>query len=95
VVSGEASDRSRFAPSEVRRYLKALRVPLFVWSVAEEPPREWLPTVEILSAGDLRRAAEQVERELGRQLIVWLEGSYMVNRIEIDPSTAGFELVGY
>src|SRR5207244_1746009 len=61
VLVGDAKDRSRFDPATVRRYLAALRVPLFVWCLGS-PERGsaaegWGTPVRVLKGEtDLQRA---------------------------------------
>lgn len=68
-------DYSRMEAPTVRRYLAAIGVPLFVWSVLGPQPElelAWGTIVDISSPDRLVKATEAVKRELESQRIVWL-----------------------
>ncbi len=94
VLSDNPRDSSRHRPEDVRGYLRSLRVPLFVWSVGEEPSGEWGPVETIATRKDLNRAARDLERELERQWIVWVEGTHMINEIRLAEGARGVRLAG-
>lgn len=75
VVLDGSTDASRYTPAVVRRYLDAIGVPLFVWSVIPPQPetvRRWGNVVQISSPDRLGKATDAVRRELESQRIVWL-----------------------
>jgi len=96
LVVGEqdGDDRSQFSAGAVRDYLRALRVPLRVWSTrrraAEGNP--WGEVVEVGRSKALSRAVEELRRDLDRQLMVWLVGSHLPQEVEL--TEPGWRLAG-
>jgi hypothetical protein len=90
ILAGPWEDYSRFDVAAVRAYLDALNVPLVVWHLVDagQPTGDWGPMVEISSYGDLKRAWRAVEKRLGRQRIVWIEGIHLPNAIQIAQGAA-------
>ena len=94
VVGADADDSSRFAPRAVKRYLKHLRVPLFVWS-PEEPSRRlierWGTVADVSSLHKLELAVKDLHRRLERQRIVWFPGVHSPEDIALsaDLTAAG------
>jgi hypothetical protein len=85
------SDASQFESGVVRRYLEHLRVPLFVWSTAEdlgELPAAWGEVVDITTHRKLEKAVEDVNRVLERQRIVWIDGTHLLPEVELTPNPA-------
>jgi hypothetical protein len=94
-LSEDAVDRSRYASEEVRQYLHALRVPLFVWSVdGTEVHDGWGPAVDISTPNNLDKASRRLLKSMHRQWIVWVEGRYLVSEIELDGTVKGIRLAG-
>jgi hypothetical protein len=87
-------DHSRFEVATVRGFLESLNVPLFVWSVGDGvvPGTDWDSSETISTYGDLKRAWRTLEKSLNRQRVVWLDGFYLPNAVEIAPN-AGVEPV--
>lgn len=90
VLGAEPADHSRFAPAMVRAFLDALDVPLYVWTVSSDEPSSapdpWADadgTAEIYSLQSLKRAVRQLERDLERQRILWVEGRYLPSELAI------------
>jgi len=94
VTSGRPNDNSIYAPEQVRRFLRALRVPLFVWSTSPGEDLGWEAVVLLDSSKTVRRASKAVLREVREQWIVWLEGNHMVNRIDLAAGDSGIWLAG-
>jgi hypothetical protein len=94
ILSDEPRDLSGFTFDQVRQYLRQIRVPLYVWTVGGRPATSWGPTVDVSSYKALKRASEDLLDELSRQWIVWVEGSHMINRIELAPEADGIRLAG-
>ncbi|MEM1181625.1 MAG: hypothetical protein AAGM22_25000 [Acidobacteriota bacterium] len=108
LLTDVASGRSRYRPQEVRRYLEALGVPLYVWSF-EQPFPEWDSTQIIdyrnqtatispaKSKNFMRRFGngfDQINRGLDRQRVVWLEGEHLPQDIQLSPKARGIRLAG-
>jgi len=89
-------DHSRFEVAVVRRFLESLNVPLFVWSVGDgvAPGGDWGASDTISTYGDLKQAWRALEKSLNRQRVVWLDGSYLPNAVEIAPAASIAPVVG-
>jgi hypothetical protein len=78
LVLGSGADKSEHQAADVRKYLAAIGVPLFVWST-EARRSDWGTVEDISSAGKLGDATERLRHALDTQRIAW---------IEADPLTA-------
>jgi hypothetical protein len=98
VLSPEVKDLSRHDPATVRRYLTALRVPLFVWCLGEPEPGSaaisWGKVEIIKEEGDLERAFRALREVLDSQRIVMVDGRHLPQSIALAPKAVGVELVG-
>ncbi len=95
VLSGKPVDDSNYQTPAVREYLRALRVPLVVWSTAgDKAAGEWGEAAEITDQGSLGKASKRLLKELRRQWIVWVEGRHLPSDIELDPEVEGIRLAG-
>ena len=96
VLGEETEDRSRHSPASVRRYLEAIRVPFFVWSLkslaTQRLAKAWGAVEEISSAAKLEKAVEKLKTELASQRIVWVRGRYLPQEIELSDRARGIEL---
>ena len=97
VLGEEREDRSRHSPASVRRYLEAIRVPFFVWSLkglATQPlAKSWSAVEDVSSATKLEKAVEKLKTELAEQRIVWVQGRYLPQEIALSDRARGIELV--
>ncbi len=95
VLTGSAPDLSTYKPAVVRRYLEILRVPLFVWSLDAEASGEspWGSVDAVGTSRGLRAAYSRLRESLDSQAIVWVEGRYLPQEIELAPSASGVELM--
>jgi hypothetical protein len=96
VLSGNEKDSSEYDPATVRRYLAALRVPLFVWTL-EAPgatAAAWGPSENISVVSTLYRAAGEIRQQLDSQRIVLVDGRHLPQSIVLSPAAAGLQLVG-
>lgn len=69
------ADTSYYKPAEVRRYLSAIGVPLFVWSLTGPRPDladSWGPVHDISTDQQLRSATDEVRAALRKQQIAWV-----------------------
>ena len=88
-------DTGTYSPAVVKRYLEMLRVPLFVWSLAEDSP-ERSPWGEVSAVGTrsgLRAAYARLRESLDSQRVLWIEGRYLPQEIELTDTATGVELV--
>jgi hypothetical protein len=100
VLGGHEEDASRYDPAVVRRYLEAVHVPLFVWSLygagnpaARAWTESWGRVEDISSMPKLEAAVARLKAELARQKIVWLDGRHLPQAITLTPAAKGIELV--
>jgi hypothetical protein len=100
VLGRDEPDASRYAPAVVRRYLAAIHVPLFVWSLygADTPAAgAWAqggePVEDISSVPKLEAAVARLKGELEDQTIVWLDGRHLPQAISLGPQAKGVEIV--
>ena len=100
VLGRNEPDASRYAPAVVRRYLAAIHVPLFVWSLygADTPAAgAWAqggePVEDISSVPKLEAAVARLKTELEDQTIVWLDGRHLPQAIALGPEAKGVEIV--
>lgn len=93
--TGDGGDRSEVGAVEVRRYLERLRVPLYTWSLVEETEAPgWGESVDASNELRLERAFRRLCRDLDRQRIAWVSGTWLPQTIELraGPSTGGGDL---
>ncbi len=95
VLSGKPVDDSNYQTPAVREYLRALRVPLVVWSTAgDKAAGAWGEAADVSNQGSLNQASKRLLKELRRQWIVWVEGRHLPSDIELDPEVQGIRLAG-
>jgi hypothetical protein len=91
VLSEQPTDRSRSDPALVRRYLEAIRVPLVVWTFGDPTApgaAAWGRAEEASSQIKMRKAFTRLEEELASQRIVWIDGRYLPQSIELSGDAA-------
>jgi hypothetical protein len=93
VLGSRPDEWSLYRPAQVRSYLRALNVPLFVWATMPGPHVEaWGESDQVTSAGEFNRAITAVQELLKHQTIVWLGGAYLPNEIELSPEVDDLQL---
>ncbi len=97
VLSGDQEDDSLYDPATVRRFLSALRVPLFVWYLGSPKPGSaaaaW-GAQPITQPWEAANGASQIRKELDSQRIVMVDGRHLPQSITLTSKAAGVELVG-
>jgi hypothetical protein len=95
VLNGDEKDASEYDPATVRRYLAALRVPLYVWTLGPSSPAAvaWGASENISIKSNLYRAAEELRQQLDSQRIVLVDGRHLPQSIALSPAATGLELV--
>jgi hypothetical protein len=95
VLGDRERDASQLAAQQVRGYLRALGVPLFVWSpVAEQWQGDaWGEVEDVSTIWKLEQAARSVRRELERQRLIWFDGMHLPQRVSLRRPLEGVELV--
>jgi hypothetical protein len=98
VLSGDEKDESGYDVVAARRFLAALRVPLFVWSLKnpepDSPAAAWGKVVDISVAINVSGAVEEIRKELDSQRILMVDGRHLPQSIALGPAAAGLELIG-
>lgn len=94
ILGKTPADSSRLLPAQARHYLRALRVPLFVWSPYGHPSSPWGEMIDISTPTKLRRAVDELSDRVDRQYIVWIEGRHLPQQIELTAEATGIELAG-
>jgi hypothetical protein len=93
VLGSELDDASLDEPEQVRHYLEAINVPLFVWRTTEEDIiTDWGESVEVTEVSAADKAMKQLLRHLKRQSIVWLDGAHLPNEIGLNPGATELEI---
>lgn len=94
LMTNPFDDASALTPDAVRRYLDRIHVPLSVWSLDNRSSASrWGEAEDVSSLGKLGKAVRRLREELGRQEIVWVEGEYLPQEIELSPAAANFEIL--
>ncbi len=98
VLNGNEEDDSGYDPATVRRFLAALRVPLFVWYLQKPAPGSpmaaWGEAVDATFIANVVESAVEIREELRSQRIVLVDGRHLPQSITLTPSAAGLELAG-
>lgn len=93
VLSENPVDEGIYGAAAVQDYLRALHVPLVVWSVkrgvADGP---WGPVSDISDFGKLTKVSRRLLAGLQSQWVVWVEGSHLPSAIGLAPNTLSLEL---
>jgi len=93
VIGDDVVDHSGYRPQAVREYLRALRVPLVVWSTKRHgPPGPWGVAEITTGLSSIEKASRQLLKGLGRQWIVWVEGRHLPHEIELAENEKGIRL---
>lgn len=105
VLGTEVEDTSAYQIEEMRRFLRALNVPLRVWwtghpttrSVSEDRrpltvDTPWGRADDVSTPRRLEQMTVELRQQLDRQLTVWIEGSYLPNKIELAEGARGLTL---
>jgi hypothetical protein len=98
IVDDSFRDSSTLTAAQVRTFLDAVGVPLFVWSLADatsQPAgvKDWGPLTDITSAVKLDNAVRELRRALDGQRIVWLAGDYLPQEVHLTAKAAGMRLL--
>jgi len=95
VIGEDVVDHSGYHPAVVREYLRALRVPLVVWSTQRKgPPGPWGEAEKTSGLSGIGKASRLLLKDLGRQWVVWVEGRHLPHEIELADNDKGIRLAG-
>lgn len=95
LVPGQHQEDNKLEVAQVRRYLEHLRVPFRVWDPEPKPDRDLVSWGEVRSVSSLDKLAaafEELEGELERQWIVWIDGKHLPQQVELTPAADGWTL---
>jgi hypothetical protein len=90
LVGDDPRDASNLTASMTRSYLESIRVPLFVWSLAEptaDLTAAWGAVANVKSIAKLERQANELGRFLEHQRIIWIEGIHLPQRLDLTEGT--------
>jgi hypothetical protein len=93
VLGRPVADASRFSPATVRKYLEAIRVPFFVWSLEGTGSSPWGEMEDVSTVVKLRDAVDRLRTELSSQAMVWVRGEHLPQEITLSPDARGIELI--
>lgn len=95
VLDAVSKDESVYDPATVRRYLSAIRVPLYVWNVDPDisSMKAWGEIQEAWNIAALELAFRKAALDLERQRIVLVEGRHLPQSIRLSPKASGIEIV--
>jgi hypothetical protein len=86
LIGDVSDDASRYQPSEVRRFLAELGVPLIVVDLAGgEAGEAWRPTETVTDLERWRSAVRWLGADLGDQRLVWVTGRHLLKDVELGP----------
>ncbi len=97
IATGESRDTSQLSAAAARAYLRAIRVPLVVWNPSPGRTDRLAAWGEIEEVSSLQRMAEAIgklRQALDSQLMVWVEGGHLPNRVEVTGKARGVRLAG-
>lgn len=84
--------------ASARRFLRALQVPLVVWSpiktVARAAGNSWGEIADVSSVGNLYKADHALQRELSHQRVVWIEGDHLPQEVSLAATAVDLRLAG-
>lgn len=86
VIGSQLQDQSRLTPTLVRNYLDRLGVPFYVWGAHRDLPEVanlWGDVVDVRTPAKLREAVDQLRRDLDSQRILWVEGDFLANEVQV------------
>lgn len=88
ILASDAEETSLYDAEQVRGYLRALGVPLAVWSVDPERTGSgpWGESRDVSDFPKLRRAVAELSEDLDRQAIAWVDGTYLPQAVSVGPS---------
>jgi hypothetical protein len=91
VLSAQPAEVSHAAPSTVRRYLDAIHVPLFVWTLGDPgapAATGWGKAEKVDSFRRIEIAFKRLKADLASQRIVLVDGRHLPQSIELSAEAA-------
>ncbi len=95
IMVGDDPDSSGISPQAAVAFLQRLHVPLYVWSPSNKTPRQgpWGEVEHIPSLRALSGSYKRLSKTLARQRVVWLDGAYLPQSIELSPQAEKLRIV--
>jgi hypothetical protein len=95
----DLTDQSQLSPGQVRAYLSHLKVPLYVWTLSPASEMEkvralWPEARGIHRLSDFREAVWQLNQDVEKQRLLWVEGTFLPQWLELTELADKFEPVG-
>jgi VWFA-related protein len=94
LLGRSVEDHSTHTPSEVRRFLGDLNVPLFVWRLGREEHSGWPGADYVGTYSKLTDAVARLRRSLDSQRIVWIEGRHLPQSVHFAGAADSIRPVG-
>jgi hypothetical protein len=94
ITTSGSNDASQFDPSQVRRYLERIGVPLVVWNPVKDAKQagRWGAALNVSTDSLLDQAYRELSRALDQQRIVWLRGLHLPQTIVLDSEIEGVQV---
>jgi hypothetical protein len=92
VVGDKSPDASLFGIEPTKRFLRALNVPLVVWTTDPSAAERWGKGTPITAPKQFSRASRDVMDMLQHQWIVWLEGLLLPRDVTLKPTKIGIRI---
>jgi hypothetical protein len=93
IVGESLEDHSQYPADSIRSYLQSIRVPLYVWTTArQELITPWGKADPVNCHRGFEEVAGKLHEHLQRQRIVWLNGAFLPDEIELSDQAEGISL---
>ena len=93
LLVADADDGSTMPVEWVRAFLRALRVPLTVWTKDKILAAAWGKVDVLTGLSDVENAVSSLTELVERQRIVWLEGRHLPQSISLSPKSRNVTLI--
>lgn len=95
VVGDKKHDASLFGIEATKQFLRALNVPLVIWSTEPAAAQRWGGGTPVDSPKRISRAAKGVVEALDQQWIVWIEGLHVPGNITLDTTRGDLQFAAF
>lgn len=93
ILGPDKDEAGTHTPGEVRAYLEALGVPLYVFDVVGANPsaEAWRPIDEVIDPLRWLSSVAWLQEDLDSQRIVWIVGRHLPSHVTLGPKAKGIE----